>query len=161
MRFEDAVSLQYRQEIWSSVVTDAQGRPACFVVNGEVKRWKKEPGRFAVPLKSGLRGFRTFTENDLYDFHLDVETAAHARVVHRMRVIISDHLSHLALEAYDAGRTPDGDRIATLSMRVLNRERSSDHDIEVFWDDLITKDEGFDGPARLDRFLTSSPRRRR
>lgn len=33
--------------------------------NGQTKRWKRDPNRFRLPVKAGLRSHYAFTESDL------------------------------------------------------------------------------------------------
>lgn len=36
--------------------------------NGATRRWKREPERFAIPVKAGLRSYATITERNIGEF---------------------------------------------------------------------------------------------
>ncbi len=45
---------------------NADGTPMRWRVSGQVKTWKRSPGRVQVPLKHGLRGHDYLTEDTLH-----------------------------------------------------------------------------------------------
>ncbi len=50
----EVYELKHGQELYSMNVPDSQGYPATVRVTGQVKRWKRDPERFKVPVKHGL-----------------------------------------------------------------------------------------------------------
>ena len=52
---EIATSLGYHRELYHVRVTNSGGTPARCRVNGKCKTWKRDPERWELPVKHGLR----------------------------------------------------------------------------------------------------------
>ena len=52
---DEAMALTYRQTLYSSKFSNADGSPARCRVNGRIKTWKRDPERWRLPVKHGLR----------------------------------------------------------------------------------------------------------
>lgn len=72
---DQAKNLQPGQVIYSTLYKNADGSAQRWRVNGKVKTWKTQPGRFCVPLKHGLYDYDYLTELCLKDFALTEEEA--------------------------------------------------------------------------------------
>lgn len=63
---EKAKELNYGDIVYHNTYKNADGSPMRFKVNGQVKRWKRDPDRIRVPLKRGLWETGYLTNNDPY-----------------------------------------------------------------------------------------------
>lgn len=63
--FDAAKKLRHGQILYHTILTNADGSPQKWRVNGKVKTWKKEPDRIEVPLKRGLKEYAILSERDL------------------------------------------------------------------------------------------------
>ena len=62
MTLEEVLDLSYGEHIWFICSDGKLGRAK---VNGAVRRWKRNPDRFVLPLKYGLYEYATFTNSDI------------------------------------------------------------------------------------------------
>lgn len=53
---ELALTLRPGTELWHSHEENADGTPARARVNGQCQTWKRDPTRWRLPMKHGLRG---------------------------------------------------------------------------------------------------------
>lgn len=67
---EEAKNLKYGDHI---KVLDRHGAVADAKVNGQVKRWKREPDRISIPCKYGLYEYFTLTNSDYEQIVVEVE----------------------------------------------------------------------------------------
>ena len=64
MDLNQAKQLKYGNELLHMTLTNADGTPMRFKVNGAVKRWKRDKDRIRVPLKRGLWQTGYLVHND-------------------------------------------------------------------------------------------------
>jgi len=65
MTFDQAVNLRPGQTIYHVDLRNADKTPLRARVNGKIKRWKRDPSRFEIPMKHGLRHCFYLRETDL------------------------------------------------------------------------------------------------
>ena len=69
MTLDEILNLKYGERIW--LITN-KGQAAQVKVNGKVKRWKRNPERFLVPVKYGLFECESFGNSDSHRFLVKV-----------------------------------------------------------------------------------------
>ena len=73
--FEEALKLEHGDILYTNFAKNTDGTPQRWVVNGNVKTWKRDKHRIKVPLKHGLYAYGEITngtyEGNQYTFHLD------------------------------------------------------------------------------------------
>ena len=72
---DQARSLRHGVTLHHMMLKNADGTPLRARVNGKVKLWKREPERFEIPLKHGLRDCGYMREDDVSFWSLSVEEA--------------------------------------------------------------------------------------
>lgn len=70
LTLEQAKSLRHGQVLLHSHLTNGNGTPQRWRVNGKVKTWKRSPDRVQVPVKRGLYGYGYLTESNRLYFTL-------------------------------------------------------------------------------------------
>ena len=70
MTLSEACDLTYRQTIYHSVKTNADGSALRARVNGKISRWARNPNRISIPLKHGLKTHFYLTESNLAEWLL-------------------------------------------------------------------------------------------
>lgn len=68
MTLDQAKALRPNQVLYHQTLTNADGTPQRWRVNGQVKTWKKSPERVRVPLARGLCQHGYLTEDNLDQF---------------------------------------------------------------------------------------------
>lgn len=77
---EQAKQLNYGDILYHKSITNSDGTPQRWRVNGKPKTWKRDPNRIKVPLKYGLYSYGELTNGsfegnqytfDLSEFELD------------------------------------------------------------------------------------------
>ena len=75
MTLQEAKNLAIRQIIYHAYFPNADGSPQRWVVNGQVKTWKRDSNRVRVPVKRGLYEFGYLMEDNLHLFCLTEDEA--------------------------------------------------------------------------------------
>lgn len=75
---EQALTLRYRQELHHAHLRNSDGSPLRARVNGATQTWKREPARFHVPCKYGLKTSVYVTETNAHEWCLTAEEAVEA-----------------------------------------------------------------------------------
>ena len=65
--------------------SNADGTPERWRINGKVKTWKRQPNRFQVPVKYGLRDYGYITENETHHFCITAEEVYQDRAIKKFR----------------------------------------------------------------------------
>lgn len=72
--------------------TNADGSPQRWVVNGQVKVWKRSPDRIRIPIKHGMWDYDYLTEDGLKLLFTDEEAAVCAREAARAASVAFSHM---------------------------------------------------------------------
>ena len=75
MTLSEAKSLERGQIIYHRYLTNYDGTPMRFKVNGRPRIWKRDTNRVCVPLKRGLYDYVIMTDFDLNKYVLTEEEA--------------------------------------------------------------------------------------
>jgi hypothetical protein len=70
LTLEQAKRLHVGQRLEQTNATNADGTLKRWKVNGQVKTWKRTPGKVRIPVKHGLWEYGTISEHQLGDFQL-------------------------------------------------------------------------------------------
>lgn len=77
---QQALQLSYRTEIYHGVLRNADHSPLRARVNGKCKTWARQPARFQLPIKHGLRDCGYLSETNCDEWYLDELEALRAGV---------------------------------------------------------------------------------
>ena len=75
MTLTEAKNLTIDTTLYHRIYTNADGTPARYRVNGQVKTWKTRPNEVRVPLKRGLYEHGYLNHHNLGDFFFTEEEA--------------------------------------------------------------------------------------
>lgn len=64
----ELVTAREARAFYHKTLKNADGTPQQFRRNGATKTWKREPSRFSVPVKRGMREYGYITEENIGDF---------------------------------------------------------------------------------------------
>ena len=73
MTYNQALKLQYRDELHHNTRKNSDGTCQRWRVNGKVKTWKRDAERIEIPVKHGLYSCDTLTGPYLAEMHLSSE----------------------------------------------------------------------------------------
>ena len=78
MELTEAKKLIKGQMIYHNQNRNADGSPQRWKVNGEQKKWKRDPDRIKIPLKHGLNHYDYLTNSGLISVSLTAKKALEA-----------------------------------------------------------------------------------
>lgn len=71
MTIQEAMTLKPGQIIYFKNEYNADGTAMRWRVSGQVKTWKRDPSRFSVPIKHGLKTYSHMTEQEMDHFVIE------------------------------------------------------------------------------------------